>query len=67
MNAKGSGRVVAGCDHPALIGTAANGKGQIGERGVVTHFNRRIKTIHVDMDEFTSGLLARGLRCVGVH
>ena len=51
-DAKGPGRVVAGGKNASACGATPNGKGDVFKGGVVTHLDRRVEAIGVDMDNF---------------
>ena len=52
VDAKRAGRIVTGGHHPALRHTAANGNGNLRQRGVVAHLDRRIEAVTVAVNDF---------------
>ena len=56
VNAKLAGGIVTGSDHPALLNTATDGNGNIPQRGVITHFHRREKTVTVAVNNLAHWL-----------
>ena len=53
MDAVAARLVVAGGDHAALVGTAADRERTPAQRRVVAHLDRCIETVAVAMDDFT--------------
>ncbi|MNC52781.1 hypothetical protein D3C75_1021490 [compost metagenome] len=54
-HAVGTRFIVAGGDHPTVVGRAPHRHGPPGQARVVTHFDRGIKAIAVDVDDLAQG------------
>jgi len=55
MDAKAARDIIAGRNHPALLGQAADRKWNSAQGRVVAHFDRGIKTVAIDMDDLAGG------------
>ncbi|GAA5240579.1 hypothetical protein BMMON2_34010 [Burkholderia mallei] len=64
MHAVAARVVVAGRDHAALVGTAADRERTAAQRRIVAHLDRRVETVAVAMDDLAREVrrVARGRR-----